>query len=648
VLLESFASLSVWLPALLTFYALARWVNIPLPAHLIVGSAILCAVWARRAAPQSSDSTRGTHIDFFDLTLLFGVIVLLLLPVVISAVDAGANSFRFYDPDDTALLATARGQQVSFPPTDLRWAGATNHYHPGQALLVEGLARLTGAPFPVTLYGIAPALIRIAFVGACWRFLGLLFPAWSLRQRLVAIAAACGVFFVDPFAIVWNLRNLAVTRALNPATVFFGVPIAGVIPLPVYSQSYSDSSIPADIFLFGAISNIGWSGPIPVGAALAASYLTKSQIGLPALCGLLFAAVLLCLVMKRGQLAIVLPVAVALVLFAFIRLFGPGIQDLVVEIGLGHNLKDALTAGLPFVKALGLTSDQAAIVFGLCLWASKWCVPLGLAAVGLYFARLKFSDRRLAVVVAMASAAAATVAFATLVVIRPGAELSEKFVETHSDIAHLLFLPFGDYLGYLYTYFAAGVANSFATLPVALLAGGALIELEVRGSSRLWKSLARIGICAAWLAFITSMVLRAGPDHAQLMAKSKVVDAAAIEALLHIPVHNTITMTNELAYDRETHLPYMNAWAPALYGHQFWVADFMFDLHYPDIVPRFRAWKRFWNTTASPWHGQLLERENIGWILERKNQGALDPGTMRGVELVFENDKYRVFRITRE
>jgi len=253
-------------------------------------------------------------------------------------------------------------------------------------------------------------------------------------------------------------------------------------------------------------------------------------------------------------------------------------------------------------------------------------------------------------VVAMASAAAATVAFATLVVIHPGSELSQKFVETHGDVPHLLWLPFSDYLDYLWTHVSAGVGNSFATLPVALLAGAALIEMEVRASSRFWKSVTRIGICAAWLAFITSIVVRVGPDHAQLMARSKVVDAAAIEALLRIPVHNTITMTNELAYDREKapYLPYMNAWAPALFGHQFWVADFMFDLHYPDIVPRFRAWKQFWNTTASPWHEQLLERENIGWILEKKNQDALDPGTMRGVELAFENDKYRVFRITRE
>jgi hypothetical protein len=58
------------------------------------------------------------------------------------------------------------------------------------------------------------------------------------------------------------------------------------------------------------------------------------------------------------------------------------------------------------------------------------------------------------------------------------------------------------------------------------------------------------------------------------------------------------------------------------------VADFMFDLDYPDIISRFRAWKRFWNTTANPWHEQLLQRESIGWILEKKNESLLDPATV--------------------
>jgi hypothetical protein len=114
-LLESFASLSVWLPALLTFYALARWVNIPLAAHLIVGSAILCAVWARRAAPPSFAKTSGTNFEFLDLALLLGLITLLLLPVIAGAIYAYVDAPRFYYPDDAALVSIAQGQRLSFP-----------------------------------------------------------------------------------------------------------------------------------------------------------------------------------------------------------------------------------------------------------------------------------------------------------------------------------------------------------------------------------------------------------------------------------------------------------------------------------------------------------------------------------------------------
>src|SRR6516165_9494307 len=94
LLLESFASLSVWLPALLTFYALARWLDMPLAAHLIVGSAILFAVWGRRAALTSFDSTFGTDFEFIDLALLLSLIALLLLPVVASTIYAFADTPR--------------------------------------------------------------------------------------------------------------------------------------------------------------------------------------------------------------------------------------------------------------------------------------------------------------------------------------------------------------------------------------------------------------------------------------------------------------------------------------------------------------------------------------------------------------------------
>src|SRR5262245_11385489 len=100
-LMESLASLSVWLPALLTFYALARWADVPFPAHLVVVSAILLALVKGAApAPKSLDSTHVMHTEPFDLTLLLVVIGILLLPVVASCVDACGGSPRFYKPDE--------------------------------------------------------------------------------------------------------------------------------------------------------------------------------------------------------------------------------------------------------------------------------------------------------------------------------------------------------------------------------------------------------------------------------------------------------------------------------------------------------------------------------------------------------------------
>ena len=115
LLLESFASLSVWLPALLTFYALARWLDMPLAAHLIVGSAILFAVWGRRAALTSFDSTFGTDFEFIDLALLLSLIALLLLPVVASTIYAFADTPRFHYRTTRRCCRLLRDSASRFP-----------------------------------------------------------------------------------------------------------------------------------------------------------------------------------------------------------------------------------------------------------------------------------------------------------------------------------------------------------------------------------------------------------------------------------------------------------------------------------------------------------------------------------------------------
>jgi hypothetical protein len=407
-------------------------------------------------------------------------------------------------------------------------------------------------------------------------------------------------------------------QELNLPTFVSGMPIVGTVPvwLPPASEPASAIGIYAAVFLFSGIVSIGRSGFLPVAAALTASFLVKSQIGLPALLGLLFAAVLAVILVKRASLNLVLSVVVAAVFIMFMKSAGPATGDLNIEIGAGRSIRAALAAGSPYSTALGLSAG-AAIIFGLALWVSKFAVPLTLAGLGLRVVGTKADANGTVSLLGLGGATAALMALTTIIVVTPAAEVQQRFIETHRDIGHLMWnqrISFSNYLDFMFTEISIGAANSFAALVCTVFAGAGLVWLDKKASKPFIRVLARVSICAAWIAFVTSMAIQAGPSHWRQASQQKIVDSSAIEALTKIPVQKTITMTNELAYDRilVPYHPYLNPWAPALFGHQFWVADFMFDLHYDNIIPRFRAWKCFWNTPASQWHKELLLTEEIG------------------------------------
>ena len=144
-----------------------------------------------------------------------------------------------------------------------------------------------------------------------------------------------------------------------------------------------------------------------------------------------------------------------------------------------------------------------------------------------------------------------------------------------------------------------------------------------------------------------SAATQAGPGHERALARSKQVDSEAVEALDAIPVEGTIVITNDLAFDERTagHLPLMNSWAPAVHGHQFWANNFMHDLGCPDVGWRFQQQERFWREPVGPWQAGFLERDRIGWILQRKDLPRLDLSRWRKVSVVFENEKYLVARV---
>lgn len=642
-LLELLARFSVWFPCVLTIYALFRWAKLPL-LTLPALAAVLVIAWVVRSRRRGS-AARLISSSPIDLAFLGLLLVVLAMPVLPSFRDAVQEGLpRFYNADEAYLLMVARGQAVSLPPPDLAWAGEENHYHQGGPLAVEGLSRATAISPASVFYGILPLLVRLAFVGGAWRFFEVLRPLWSLRRKLVCIAVACGICFVDPVAIAWNLRNCLKTRDINFETVFEGVPIAGHITLSG-SETVSYGGPLADIFLLGAIANLTSAGPVVTGSALAAVYLTKAQTGVPAFAGLLGGGIFMFGLWRSKRL--LMAVACAVPFLIFMRRLGPSVSSAGISIGDGANIRSLSRAGLVYASALRMHGSAAPAALGLLLWASHWLLPAAIACFFLWVVVIRPASEPRVLLIAALSAGLACLLFASVVVIRPKAELIAAFQETHSAVRTRLWLPYDDYLDRMFTEISASVSNSAVVLFVGLLAAGGIVELQAHTRRRYSRLMAAAAIALSLALFCASSWYAVVPGHQLALKEAKTVERPAIEALRVIPLHDGVVLTNELSFDAHTsrHLPLLNTWAPAVFGHQFWANDFMFNLDAPDLVQRFREQERFWNESPGDWGSGFLEREQISWILQRKDLPGPDLRRWGAVRVVFENDDYRVARV---
>lgn len=649
-LLEGLARASLGIPALLSVYALTRWLHLwpGLPLLILAAWWLARRMQAKRAGVELDEQPPGSSSSKADLAWVLLLLLILLVPIVPRFTAAAGAAPRFFFHDEAYLIAIARGQSLDFPPPDLMWSGTKSTYHQGGALLTEAVARVTGLPVQSAFYGLVPVLMRLCFVGAAWRLLERLFPVWSLRRRLGAVAFAAGLFFVDPVAIAWNVRNAVINRQISWDTVVEGVPVVGALRISgAFGDQYFSGPL-ADVMMLGSVAGFGLAGALPVGAALAVPYLVKAQGGLPFLLGLLAGTGLAALL--RRDVRALLPFGVALPFLWVYRSLGPGTSDLIVSLGLGANLRWLERQGAPYAASLASGELPMALVAG-AVWAiGRFVLPLGLAAAGASFAFRGSRGANIGLLASLFGALGAAFAFASFVVVRPIQGLQEKFEITHGAAADLLWRPYQGYLEYMFTDVSAAIPNTFVLLGIAMLASAGALEWERVEPRRGRRLVARGLIACAWLFLAGTKVAAVVPGYATAMERSKVVDPLAVQALQRIPVRSSIVMTNDLAYDLDLtpHLPFMNAWAPAVFGHQFWVADFMFNLHYPNIRERFADWRRFWDTPADRWHEKLLIRERIDWILQRRGVGKLDPAQIEGARVVYENAQYRVLARTPE
>jgi hypothetical protein len=643
------ADLSVWVPCTVAFYAVVRWFALPTWSVILVllGWYLLSRSHSPRECSISSREHLAPHLSRVDGVLFMILVAFLLIPTSVrflETISVPTRSFYFYD--EAYDLAIARGLERSLPPPDLLFAGQTQRYHPGGPLLVEAISRFTGLSIFTVFYGVLPPLARLLYLGASWRLFGRLFPEWSARRRLMAVAVSCGLFFIDPLAFAWNLRNWWIIGQLSWETWTQGVPVAGWVPLPAATAPVYGAPL-ATVFLLGTLAGGGVIGSLPVGAALATVYLVKSQIGLPAFLGFTCAAIALFLrrsACRDWHGALVAAAAVPFLLFA--RSLGPRTDDLIVEFGLGAGLRSIVRAGEPFAAGMGTPSPNMAFLCGTILFASRWIVlaaPAVLAAR--WVAQGQWDSRRVGIW--LAGPLLTLAAFASLLIIHPSHELRLKFEATHFGIRDQLWLPYHEYLDRLNTDVSVGVASGVVLLLVGLFAAGGWVELERRARSKWLRVSARVSIGLATAVFVSASLHAAGPGRRAERARQLLVAPDLVAALAVIPLDGTTILTNDLAYDRVNapHQPLVHPTLAALHGHQFWAADFMFDLHYPNVAERFHAWRRFWETPSSTWHRELLAQEEIEWILERRQQSRADPLLLDGVTLVLLNDTYRVLRV---
>jgi hypothetical protein len=186
----------------------------------------------------------------------------------------------------------------------------------------------------------------------------------------------------------------------------------------------------------------------------------------------------------------------------------------------------------------------------------------------------------------------------------------------HEGVKGFLWRPFSSYLQDLLD-ITLLYAKQLVGASFAILAAGAVWALFRDTRSELVRAVAG-GV------ILVSIVLVGWRSYDQTFGalprtvRWTPLDATA--ALSAIPVKGAIIVTNEIRYadDGERHLPLMNAWAPAVFGHQFWASNFMFGTFgHPDASRRLHELKRFWDSEYFTRQCQFLRREQITHLLVR-------------------------------
>lgn len=583
------ATASIWLPFALVGYFMIRALHLPvalLPLALGVFAVVTSVTRSRdqRFGKVSPRSVSGP----VDGLLVGAILAVIAAPALrLLGLAGGAYPHAFLFSDEAFNLLIAQSLATDFPPNDLGYLGRPLRYHLGGPLLVEMVHRYTTVAPHTIFYGVLPMVMKAVATCSVFRTIGLLFPSWSTRRILMGTLAAGGAFLVSFYDIAWNVRNLVLTGEFMPGTIFSGMELGARLDGFLTPDVYYASSLAIALF-FVLLANLH-RGPILLATGLSAIFLAKAPVFLPiGVAWACFAVVRLWTARETAPL-VGGCLAVAFCLFARSYFLEPGLFTLGLGRGVGFDMVDAwgrnLALGLHVASSAATTGlGLAAVLAGLHVYGAA---GVGLAAEAVRTRRIP-TEKEIQLLGLVAVAAAL---FLLAVVFRVEPVTQERFLAVHSGFRERLWLPAETYLSQLWQ-LSIGAASVLLGNVVALLATIAVFVAHARTRSRVLRG-ALVGVLV--------LAGSAAVQHAVVEPPSrttKAVSPDAAAALASIPVRESVILSNDCAYDAyvETQLPLMNAWAPALYGHQFWACNFMFNNNFaaPDAATRLDRLGWFW------------------------------------------------------
>ncbi|MFN0111796.1 MAG: hypothetical protein ACKVZH_23305 [Blastocatellia bacterium] len=235
---------------------------------------------------------------------------------------------------------------------------------------------------------------------------------------------------------------------------------------------------------------------------------------------------------------------------------------------------------------------------------------------------------------------AITIMTATVLVMH--SSVAAQFDAIYGTIGDQLWLPKATYRQDMMN---ISLCSVFAPCPAlfSILASGALVQYQSVARSRVWRAVLS-GFCILALGMV-------GFRWTQLEAWNPpsswhVVSDSAVGALGAAKNSSGVFLTNDLRFHQYNHLPLMNAWAPQLFGQQFYVSNFMFGSYaHPDAVDRLHAQELFWSTSVGEYHSKFLAENHIQHLLIHRDM-PFPEGILKApwIQMVVENTDYYLLR----